>query len=276
MTTVTEHELKQLHRLMWGLGDYPRIADLLAPPCVELVRRLEIAPGLRLADIACGTGNVAIPAARLGAQVTGVDLTPEHFNAARERAAEAGVDIDWIEGDAEALDLPDSAFDRVTSTFGAQFAPRHQPVADELARICKSGGVIGMCNWTERGWAGQFQRILATYFPEPQDFQDPAMLWGDVDYVRHLFERLEATVTCRLSSVPYEFPSAEHLVRFFETNFGPFIAARAAISPHSRWAELRAELVEMTESCNVLDSADRLLVEAEYLEVIISKGSGDG
>jgi len=272
---VGEHDLKQVHRVAWGAGDYLRIADLMAPPCIELVRRLDVAAGMDVADVACGTGNVAIPAARLGARVVGIDLTPEHFPAARRRAAEAGVEVDWREGDAERLDLPDAAFDRVTSTFGAQFAPRHRRVADELVRVCRPGGVIGMCNWTERGWAGRFQRILASYFPPPQEYQAPAMQWGDERYVRDLFGRHPVTIECRLAGVPYRFPSAEHLVRFFEAHFGPLVIARRTVSPRTRWAALRAEIVDMTEAMNVLGPEEGLLVEAEYLEVIVRRhGTG--
>lgn len=272
LTEVSDHDLKGIHRAMWGAGDYVRIADLVARACVELVDTLAVTQGMDILDVACGTGNVSIPAAGRGARVTGVDLTPEHFPTARQRAIEAGVDIDWREGDVEQLDLPDNSFDRVTSTFGSQFAPRHERVASELVRVCRPGGLIGLNNWTQEGWTGQFQSILASYFPEPpQEYQAPAMQWGNPEYVRDLFAGHPVTVTTRLDTVPYDFPSAEHLVRFFETHFGPFITARNLVSPRSRWAQLRSDLVEMTESFNVLGPEEGFLAEVEYLQVIIRK-----
>ncbi|MEU0208859.1 methyltransferase domain-containing protein [Streptomyces canus] len=269
-SSVTDHELKQIHRMMWGAGEYVRIADLVAGACAELVDRIGTCEGTDLLDVACGTGNVSIPAALRGARVTGVDLTPEHFPAARARADEAGVQITWQEGDAEQLEFPDSSFDRVTSTFGSQFAPRHDRVAAELVRVCRPGGLIGLCNWTEQGWTGQFQRILASYFPTPQDFQQPAMRWGDETYVRTLFQGHPVHIECRLRNVPYAFPSAEHLVRFFEANFGPFITARSTVSPRSRWAQLRADLVDMTETFNTTPG-EGFLADVEYLEIVLQK-----
>jgi len=264
---IDDADLKQIHRIMWGNGNYVRIADLVASACTQLVAELGAGPGVDWLDVACGTGNVSIPAAAAGARVVGIDLTPEHFPVARARAKEAGVVVDWSQGDAEQLDLADATFDRVTSTFGSQFAPRHDRVAAELVRVCRPGGLIGLCNWTADGWTGRFQSILASYFPDPQEYQRPAMAWGDPAYVESLFADHPVSVSCTPRTVPYEFPSADHLVRFFERHFGPFITARQAVSPRSRWGELRDDLVAMTESMDSGET-DHLLVDVDYLVVV--------
>jgi SAM-dependent methyltransferase len=268
-TALTPAEYTELSRLTWSLGEYSRVAELLEAGARELVARLDLRPGLRLLDVATGSGNVALLAAREGAAVTGLDLTSEFFPDARRRAAAAGVEIELLEGDAEALPFDDEAFDRVTSTYGVQFAPRHRQAAGEMARVCRPGGTIGLCNWTPEGWTGRFQEILASYFPPPPDYAGSPMLWGDEDYVRALFGA-GFEVTTERRRLTYRFPSAEQMVSFFERHFGPFIIAKQTISPPRRWAELRAEIVAMTER-SFVGEGDEARVEPEYLLVLARK-----
>jgi SAM-dependent methyltransferase len=262
-------EYRELSRLTWSLGDYPSVAELLEEGARELVAQLDLGPGLRHLDVATGSGNVAVLAACAGAVVTGLDLTSEFFPEARRRAAEAGVTIELVEGDAEALPFPDETFDRVTSTYGVQFAPRHRLAAGEMARVCRPGGTIGLCNWTPEGWTGRFQEILSSYFPPPPPYASPPMLWGEEDYVRALFGT-DFDVTAERRRLTYRFGSPEEMVSFFETRFGPFIIARRTISPRSRWRELRAEIVALTEE-SLVGEADEARVEPEYLLVLARK-----
>ena len=158
--------VKAAHRAMWAMGDYDRFARAtvweLGPRLVDVC---SIKPGDRVLDVAAGTGNVAIRAAMKGASVVACDLTPEHFAQGRRGAAAAGVNIEWLEGDAEALPFDDSAFDVVTSCFGAMFAPDHRAVADELVRVCRPGGTIGLVSFTPEGTGGEFFALLAPYAP---------------------------------------------------------------------------------------------------------------
>ncbi|HVH23686.1 MAG TPA: methyltransferase domain-containing protein [Pseudonocardia sp.] len=158
-----DRELKAKHRALWASGDYSAVAAELIPALgLELVRACAIRPGQDVLDVAAGTGNAAIPAAELGATVIASDLTPELFEAGRKIAADRGVDLDWVDGDAEALPFPDNSFDMVMSCVGAMFAPRHQATADELIRVCRPGGTIGMINWTPEGFIGN---LFATMRP---------------------------------------------------------------------------------------------------------------
>ena len=172
MTAVAD--LKRAHRATWASGDYAAIAELIdeAPPR-DLLAGIHIEPGQDVLDVATGTGNIAIKAAAAGAQVVGLDLTPELFETARRRAAEHDVAVDWVEGDAEDLPFEDDRFDRVLSTFGVQFAPRHEVVARELARVCRPGGRIGLVSWTPQGQIGELFKIMGRYLPAPPDYASP-------------------------------------------------------------------------------------------------------
>src|SRR5262245_64181101 len=175
-------------RTMWALGDYHRFATAtvweLGP---VLTAACGISAGQRVLDVAAGTGNVAIRAAQARASVVASDLTPENFDAGRRAAREAGVDLEWIEGDAQALPFADAEFDVVTSCFGAMFAPDHHAVATELMRVCRRGGVVGMMNFTPDGAGGDFFRVLGSYAPPAPLGALPPLLWGTEDHVRNLY-----------------------------------------------------------------------------------------
>lgn len=234
--------LKERQRAMWATGDFPSIARMISEVGETCVEAAGIEPGMEVLDVACGAGNAAIPAAQRGARVTGLDLTPELLEAGREQAAEAGVEVAWVEGDAEALPFGDASFDRVISTFGVMFAPRHDVAAAELVRVCRPGGQIVMCNWTPDGAVGQLFAAMAKYVPPPPGGKPP-VLWGTAGHLRELFSgagepRLEPRVV-RIPRDPVDY------MAYFEENFGPMILAKAALEPEGRWADLRAEIVEV-------------------------------
>ena len=264
-------DLKHTHRTIWAAGDYAAIAEHIdeVPPR-DLLARADFRPGQDVLDVATGTGNIALKAAAAGAQVVGVDLTPELFGTARSRAARAGVSVDWVEGDAEELPFEDGSFDRVLSAFGVQFAPRHQVVADELVRVCRPGGLIGLVNWTPEGQIGELFRIMGRYMPAPPDYASPPPLWGDEAHVRGLFAGSGVELEFARGNNPWRFDSPEHWVVFFETLYGPTLKARERLTSEGAWDDCRAEILDMVTRRNEATDGS-LLVRAEYLIAVARK-----
>lgn len=255
--------VKQQQRRMWSVGDFPDIARTIEPASHAVLEAVGVQDGQRLLDVASGTGNLAIPAALGGAHVTGLDLTPELFEVARARAAEAGVEVEWLEGDAEDLPFPDASFDRVTSVFGAMFAPRHELAASELVRVTRpDGGAFGVAAWTPEGLNGQVFKVVGRAMPAPPPDAVPPPLWGDEEHVRSLFPGVELELTRR--TLTWDAESPEAWVAYNERVLGPTILAKAALEPAGRWADVRAELVELYERYNQADDGT-LRAEAEYL-----------
>ncbi|QDP98016.1 methyltransferase domain-containing protein [Microlunatus elymi] len=249
-TTINlDRELKNRHRAMWALGDYPRIADeMVAPLGPILVRACEIGPGQRVLDVAAGTGNTAIAAARAGADVVASDLTPELLAAGRNRAP-AGLKLTWEQADAEDLPYPDDEFDVVTSSIGVMFAPHHQRAADELVRVCKPGGTIGLVAWTPDGFVGQMFSCVRPFVPSPPPGVQPAPLWGNQDHLRELFGDRVTELTVRTEMLNVDtFTGPEHFRSYFASNYGPTIVAyRANAGDPERTAGLDRALIELAE-----------------------------
>jgi SAM-dependent methyltransferase len=263
MTAVAD--LKRVHRATWASGDYAAVAEVIdAVPPRHLLDTVGIAPSADVLDVATGTGNVALRAAAMGAQVIGLDLTPELFDTARRRAEWHDVVVDWMEGDAERLPFEDASFDRVLSAFGVQFAPRHEVVARELARVVRPGGRIGLVNWTPGGQVGELFKVMGRYLPAPPAFASPPPLWGDEAHVRALFEGTGVELEFTRGHNPWRFGSAEDYVAFMETNYGPTLKARERLTAEGRWEDCRAEILAMAERRNE-DTNGRLLMQAEYL-----------
>jgi SAM-dependent methyltransferase len=269
MTAVAD--LKRAHRAAWAAGDYAAVAELIddAPP-EDLFARVEATPGQEVLDVASGTGNLALRAAAAGAQVIALDLTPELFQTARRRAEDHGVVVDWVEGDAAHLPFEDDRFDRVLSAFGVQFAPRHELVAQELARVCRPGGRIGLVNWTPTGQVGELFTIMGRYLPPPPDFASPPPLWGDEGHVRGLFDGTGVALDFARGHNPWRFGSAQRYVAFMETNYGPTVKARERLTAEGTWHECRSEILAMAERRNEA-TYGTLLMHAEYLVAVGSK-----
>jgi ubiquinone/menaquinone biosynthesis C-methylase UbiE len=243
-TTVRSEDVKAAVRAMWALGDYHRFATQtvweVGPVVVEACG---ITAGERVLDVAAGTGNVAIRAAEAGAHVVASDLTPENFAAGRREARARGIELEWVEADAEALPFDDAAFDVVTSSFGAIFAPDHQAVADEMLRVCRPDGRIGMANFVPEGPAVAFFDALAAYMP-PQPGAESPLSWGDDSHVRAVFgDRLESLELTRRTYVERS-ASPDEYAELFRTTFGPIVAMRESITDRAARAELDRELVE--------------------------------
>jgi ubiquinone/menaquinone biosynthesis C-methylase UbiE len=228
--TTKPSAAKDAARSMWALGDYHRFATQLVwdvGPVV--VDACEVGAGDRVLDVAAGTGNAAIRAAEAGASVVASDITPENFAAGRREAAARGVELEWVEADAESLPFGDGEFDVVTSVFGAMFAPDHQAVAHELVRVCRDGGTIGMANFVGRGTAGAFFDLVGEFAPPPPSGTLPPVLWGDEEHVRELFGDRAAPELTRKEYVERSPGSPEEYRDFFKTTFGPLVALYGAL-----------------------------------------------
>lgn len=217
---------------MWALGDYHRFAThtvwQLGPVLVEACG---IRSGQRVLDVAAGTGNVAIRAAEAGAEVVAADLTPENFEAGRREAQRRGVELEWVEADAEALRFGDDEFDVVTSAVGALFAPNHRAVADELLRVCRPGGTIGMINFRPAGLAAEFFEIVGRYAPPPPPGALPPLSWGSEEHVQELFgDRVESLEMTRGRYVERSPGGPREYCEFFNATFGPMVAIRASLA----------------------------------------------
>jgi len=209
---------------MWGTGDFHAVSEKIASAGETLVEAAGVEPGMDVLDVGCGSGNATIPAAKLGARVTGLDASPGLIDVAREKGADAMVEVDWIVGDAQSMPFEDASFDRVMSIFGHMFAPDHAATAGELKRVCRPGGRIAIACWTPEGTIGQmFMRMSAFAPPPPEGFQPP-VLWGVEDHVRELFGD---GVEFERHDVEWVDESAESYARFMEDSFPPLVAARA-------------------------------------------------
>ena len=265
----TDAELKARHRKMWASGDYPYMAESwLVPLGPRLVEASDIVPGMRVLDIGAGTGNASIPAAQAGAEVTASDLTPELLEAGRRRARDAGVELDWVEADAEHLPFEDASFDVVMSCIGVMFAPMHQPAADELVRVCRPGGTIALLNWTPEGMIGALFRTMGPFAPPPPPGAQPPPLWGGEDHLAELFgDRVDFRTMERdaLEITVFEHPQdyAEH----FKTRYGPAIAARANAEKDGRAEEFDAALDAFCDEWN-RGTADDARFEKGYLVAV--------
>jgi SAM-dependent methyltransferase len=256
-------DLRARNRATWEAGEWDEFSDLIRDVGPNLLDRVGIEEGMDVLDVGCGSGgNLAIPAALRGARMVGSDLTSEHFEAARRRAAEAGVEVQWVEADAEALPFEDASFDRVLSTFGHMFAPRHAVAAAEMARVCRPGGIVATTTWRPEGWAGAMFKTIGGYVPPPPDFAQPPPLWGEETHVREMFEPHGLELEFTRETTIFGKPSVEEFTGFYEEKFGPWVMAKAALG--DRWPELRSDLVKINESFNVADDGT-CKVEAEYL-----------
>ena len=265
-TTVQDIELKARHRAMWASGDYPDMVEtFLTPLGPRLVAACEITPGMRVLDVAAGTGNASIPAAARGAQVVASDLTPELFTSGRRRAALAGVVLDWVEADAEHLPFADESFDLVMSAIGVMFAPHHQEAADELVRVCRPGGQIAVLSWTPEGMIGSLFRTMKPFMPPPPPGAQPAPLWGSEEHLRGLLgERVRLAAPERDTLEVTAFREARDFGEHFKARYGPTIAARANAAREGRAEEFDAALDRF---CDEWDrgTPDGARFELEYL-----------
>jgi SAM-dependent methyltransferase len=246
MTDVAA-ELRQRNKVVWSAGEWDAVSRLVAEVGPRLLDRVGIEKGMEVLDVGTGSGGtVAIPAAERGAQVVGSDLVPDHFEAGRRRAEDAGVEVEWVEADAEALPFPDGRFDRVLSTFGHMFAPRHNRSAAELARVCQPGGVIGTATWRPTGFAGALFQTMGKHLPPPPDFAQPPAQWGEESHVREVLGAHGVELEFDHETVDFVHEgTVEEFVGFYEEKFGPVVMAKAALGDD--WPACRSDLAAAME-----------------------------
>ena len=261
--------IKERQQATWAAGNYARVETRLTVVSERLAEAVDLRAGQRVLDVACGSGNTAIAAARRNCEVTGVDFVPELLAHGRKRAAVEGLDIAFREGDAEALPFADGAFDAVLSTFGAMFAPDQETTASELLRVCRQGGTIGMANWTPDGFIGNGFRLVATSVPPPPGLKPPSR-WGTESGLEELLGDGISDVRIERRDFTFRYRSAEHWLDFFRTNFGPVQRAFAALDDSSS-DDLARELLALCEEMNTAGDGT-LVVPSAYLEVVATRG----
>jgi len=272
ITTETTSDFEQLKthlKTTWMTGDYDVFSRYLERGAEQFFQRLGITPGTLVLDVACGAGQLALIAARAGAHVVACDIATNWLEKARLRAASEGLEIIFEEGDAEALPYADAQFDVVASLFGAMFAPRPELVAAELTRVCRSGGMIAMANWTPAGFVGQMFKTISKHIAPPG--MPAPVLWGDEATVGDRFREGIADLKCtrRLYHFEYPFPP-DAVVDCYRANYGPMSRAFASLDVNAQ-ETLRSELIHLWSKHNYSD-ANTTRVDAEYLEVIATRG----
>lgn len=259
-------EFKTKQRALWDTGEYSELSPYISDVGERVAARAGIERGMNVLDVACGTGNAARPAARAGASVTGVDLVPKFLEQGRAKAEAEGLEIEWKEGDAENLPFEDKRFDRVLSTFGHMFAPRHQRTADEMARVCRKGGAIVTATWLPEGTVGDVFRVSSSYMPPPPDYASPPILWGSEERVRELFSKVASSFEFERHVNRIEWESLEGFADFFMERFPLMVAARAMLG--ERFEELRGRVVEIWKNANEARDGNLRLPQQYLLSVV--------
>ena len=257
-------ESQETTRALWAAGDYDAIAELTRDVGAAVAGAVPIDAGMRVLDVGTGTGSVAIAAAQAGAHVVGLDIAPEHFAAARRHAADAGVAVEWVEGDAESLPYPDESFDRVLTAFGTTSATQHDVAASELIRVCRSGGEVVMANWCPEALPARIETMLARHRSGDSPSPVSPSEWGTHGHVRR---RLGGELVLAIEPAVVDIVSAspEALLAHYEEHYGPLVVARREIDPQL-YENLRRELAAWVEELDTGGRAAR--IPAPYLLVV--------
>ncbi|HEY4346328.1 MAG TPA: class I SAM-dependent methyltransferase [Gaiellaceae bacterium] len=265
-TTKPDFEaIKQRQQQTWASGDFAAVAARIVLVAEQLVDNADLHAGWNVLDVATGSGNAAIAAARLGCTAVGVDYVPALLERGRERARAEDLPVVLLEGDAEALPFPDDSFDAVTSVFGSMFAPDHARAASELVRVCRPGGTIALASWTPDGFIGQLFRTITGFVAPPAGVASP-MLWGTEAHLRELFGRSVTSLEVTEHTFTFRFPSAQDFVTFFKSWYGPTLKAFAALEVDARDA-LGRELVTLARRFDRLGT-DAIAIPATYTESV--------
>jgi SAM-dependent methyltransferase len=268
-TTPDFAAIKQRQQQAWSSGDFSVVAGRIVLVAEHLVDTADLHAGWRVLDVATGSGNAAIAAARLGCTAVGVDYVPALLERGRERAAAEGLEVELVEGDAEELPFEDASFDAVTSVYGSMFAPDHARAAAELLRVCRPGGRIALASWTPEGFIGELFRTVASHVPPPAGVPSP-MLWGSESYLRELFGGEICSLEVERQTFTWRFGSPEELVSFFRDWYGPTLKAFAALESDEARAALEADLVALARRFDRLGDG-ATAVPATYTEAVATR-----
>jgi ubiquinone/menaquinone biosynthesis C-methylase UbiE len=260
--------VKSKQQQTWSSGDYSMVAARIVLASERLADVADLRAGSRVLDVACGSGNATIAAARHNTQTTGVDYAPNLLEDARARAAAEGLDIDFRAGDAEQLPFDDSSFDTVLSVFGSMFAPDHHRTASEMVRVAKPGGRIALASWTPTGFIGQMFGVIRAHVPGPAGLESP-MLWGVEDHLRQIYGEAVADIQSTEQIQTFRHTGPQEFVEFFHRWYGPTLAAFAALDPDGR-ESLSTGLVELANEWDSHDDGGSICLPSEYLETVIT------
>jgi len=256
--------IKARQQKVWASGSYGEVAALIHPMSEHLVEAADLAPGARVLDVATGTGNAALAAARCHCAVTGVDYVPSLLDRARARAEAEGLPVDLVEGDAERLQFPDASFDAVLSVVGVMFAPDQERAAAELVRVCRPGGTVGLASWTPDGFIGDLFRIVSRHVPPPAGLRPPP-LWGDEEHLQQLLGGAVTWLRVTRRTFVFRFPTPQALVDYFREHYGPTLKAFEALD-EEKGRQLYADLTDLAARYSTSDSWCR--VPSTYLEAV--------
>src|SRR5262245_23755459 len=259
--------IKSRQQATWASGDFSVVASRIVFQAEHLCEAADIQAGWSVLDVATGSGNAAIAAARRGSEAVGVDYVPALLERGRVRAAAEHLEVRFVDGDAEDLPFADASFDAVLSIYGVMFAPDHRRAAGELARVCRPGGRIALASWTPDGFIGDTFRVFSRYLP-PSPGLRPPVSWGDGPYLDALFEGVAASVTHHRRTAVFRFRSAEENVDFFRTYYGPTLRAFESLDPASR-ESLRDDLLDLARRYDRNGGTGPIAIGADYLETVI-------
>lgn len=260
--------IKGRQQQTWASGDFDRVAATVTIVGERLCEAVDVRPGEKVLDVATGSGNTAIAAARRFCEVTGVDYVPALLERGRDRAASERLDIQFTEGDAEEIPFPDESFDVVLTTFGSMFAPNPEKAASELLRVCRSGGRIGMANWTSEGFIGELFRVNGRHVPPPAGVKPPT-LWGNEERLRELFGDGLASLEATRQNFIFRYLSADHWIEYWRDYYGPTLKTFAALDSQGADA-LARDMRELAARYN-RSGSEVMIVPGEYLEAVVVK-----
>lgn len=267
-SNVDFEAIKQRQQATWASGDFAIVGTTLQIVGESLAEAADVCADERVLDVAAGNGNATLAAARRFARVTSTDYVPHLLEKGAARAKAEGLDVEFKVADAEVLPFDDGSFDVALSTFGAMFTPEHRKAAQELLRVVRRGGRIGMANWTPEGFIGQLFRLIGSYVPPSAGLQSPA-LWGTEPHVVELFGPQAFNIRCERRSFNFRYRSAAHWIEVFRNFYGPTHKAFAALGA-DRQESLTKDLADLLQRLNV-GGRNTLVVPSEYLEVVITK-----
>ncbi len=262
-------QFRNVQKAIWSSGDWPGFAPIVQDVADEVVAQLGVGEGQDFLDVATGSGNAAIAAAARGARVTGLDFVPSNIEAARKRAAEAGLEAEFVVGDAEDLPFDDDSFDRLTSIFGAMFAPGHRQTAQELVRVTRPNGALAVTGWTPQGLNGLMFKTLGNHMPPPPEGIVPPVMWGDESHIREIFDAPGVEISCEKRMARIEYESHDRWMEHLEQDLGPIVVAKSMLEPQGKWDAAREDLKQLEEGFNQADDGS-FRAEAEYLLTIVT------
>jgi ubiquinone/menaquinone biosynthesis C-methylase UbiE len=246
-------EAQKQARELWSSGDFPSAARQIADVGKTTVERAQIQSEDAVLDVACGAGNATIPAAKAAGRTVGLDITPELIEAGKKAAADAGVEIEWIEGDAQDMPFDEGSFDVVVSVFGCMFAPDHAKAAAELVRVLRPGGRMVVATWRPEGNVGRMFGTIASHLPPPPEGFQPPPLWGVDDHIHEIFGPTGMEVEVEPKTVEFTAESADSFFAEFERDLPPIVMARKRLEPEGKWDALRSDLQQLYHDSNVAD-----------------------